>query len=144
MLNLSFSNRFLTTRLFKSFLTCLICFISTVLGSNNLNSADVPLRNKQCPTAHSPIYTSSRIFVSLYVLCVYVAKIIASTWLLRNAFNIIVMVPELYIANLTELHVDKICMLYLVILHTLLTYRLTILALCEYVTCHCISNFMNL
>jgi len=31
---------------FKSFLTCLVCFISTILGTNSQNSADVPLINK--------------------------------------------------------------------------------------------------
>jgi len=31
---------------YKSFLTCLICFSSTFLGTNSLNSADVPLNNK--------------------------------------------------------------------------------------------------
>jgi len=47
MLNLSLSNRLLTTFYFKSFLMCLICFISTNLGTNSLNSVDVPLSNKQ-------------------------------------------------------------------------------------------------
>jgi len=47
-MNPSFSNRFLKQLVcFKSFLTCLICFISTVHGPNSSNSADVPLSNKQ-------------------------------------------------------------------------------------------------
>jgi len=32
---------------FKSFLTCLVCFISTNIDTSSLNSADVPLSNKQ-------------------------------------------------------------------------------------------------
>jgi len=32
---------------YKSLLICLICSISTILGSNSLNSAEVPLTNKQ-------------------------------------------------------------------------------------------------
>jgi len=32
---------------YKSLLTCLICFISTILGTNSLNSADVLLSKKQ-------------------------------------------------------------------------------------------------
>jgi len=47
VLNLSFSNRFLTTRLLQIVLTCFICFISIILFTNSLNSADVPLSNKQ-------------------------------------------------------------------------------------------------
>jgi len=47
MVNLSVSNRFLTTRLFHIFLTWLRCYISTILGTNSLNGADVPLSNKQ-------------------------------------------------------------------------------------------------
>jgi len=39
-------NRFLTTRIFQIFLKHLIRFVSTILGTNNLNSADVPLSNK--------------------------------------------------------------------------------------------------
>jgi len=31
---------------FQIILTCFICFISTILGINSLNSAEVPLRNK--------------------------------------------------------------------------------------------------
>jgi len=44
---LSVSDRFLTTRLFRIFLTCLVCIISTNFGTIILNSADVQLRNKQ-------------------------------------------------------------------------------------------------
>jgi len=32
---------------YKSFLACLVCFISTIFGTNSQNSADVPLSNKQ-------------------------------------------------------------------------------------------------
>jgi len=47
MLNLSISNRFLTTLLFQIvFNLSHICF-STILGTNSLNSADVPLIIKQ-------------------------------------------------------------------------------------------------
>jgi len=35
---------------FIPFLTFLVCIISTILGTNSLNSADVPLSNKQCYT----------------------------------------------------------------------------------------------
>jgi len=51
MLNLSVSNCFFTTCLFQIVLTCLRCFISTILGTNSLSSADVPLSNKQTDTS---------------------------------------------------------------------------------------------
>jgi len=45
VLNLSVSNRFLTTSLFQNILTFsrIVCFISTILGTYNLNTADKSL-----------------------------------------------------------------------------------------------------
>jgi len=40
------SNFFILLLYYKSFLTYLICSNSTILGTNGLNSADVPLSNK--------------------------------------------------------------------------------------------------
>jgi len=48
LLNLTFPNRFLTTRLFQIVFNIFhICNFNYNLGTNNLNSADVPLSNKQ-------------------------------------------------------------------------------------------------
>jgi len=54
------------------FLTCLTCFTSTILGTNGLNSDDVPLSNKQTnvgavPTVFRDHGVVNIIFIILYV-----------------------------------------------------------------------------
>jgi len=60
--------RIFTICYFKLFLTCFICFISTVLDTNylNINSGDVPLINKQTSTVQ--------------LLLLYIFKQITNNW----------------------------------------------------------------
>jgi len=62
----SVSNRVQLLVYFKSFLTYLICFISTILGTNSINSAVAPLGNKQtkltdCSTGASLVIKNSNV-----------------------------------------------------------------------------------
>jgi len=56
---------FLLLVYYKLFLTCLICFISTSLGTNSLNNADVPLSNKQTHVAFAESHRFYFVFISL-------------------------------------------------------------------------------
>jgi len=52
-LHCSYNLNYVELVILKSYLTCCICLILTVLDTNILNSADVPLSNKQTNKQYS-------------------------------------------------------------------------------------------
>jgi len=62
---------------YKSFLTCLVCSTSTILGTIGLNSGDVPLSNKQTNKQERHIHSILPFISEPYLLSLAVSMVLA-------------------------------------------------------------------